>query len=97
MGEFLSSDVFKRNIWYIVMLIAMTIVYISNRYEVQREIVEIDQLKRERLDARYEALTVSSELTVRTRQSKIENYISDKENALQVPENPPYIIKKEKK
>jgi hypothetical protein len=55
--------------------------------------IEIDKLKRDLIDIRYDALTRSSELLERTRQSRIEEYISEKGSDLQTPTNPPYLIK----
>ena len=44
--------------------------------------IEIDKLKKELTDIKYDALTISSELTERSRQSKIETYISEKSTPL---------------
>ena len=43
-------------------------------------------------DIKYDALTRSSELMERSRQSRIEEYISTKESDLQTSTNPPYLI-----
>ena len=40
----------------------LTILYIDNRYECQQEMIEIDRLKKELTDIKYDALTRSSEL-----------------------------------
>ena len=55
--------------------------------------IEIDQLKKELTDIKYDALTRSSELTEKSRQSHIEEYVSKEESALQTSTNPPYLIK----
>lgn len=96
-GEFLNVEFVKRNRLLLLVVFFILMHYVHNRYSMQRKIVEIDKLKKERLDARYEALSVSSELTVRTRQSKLEDYIGDTENGVKVPNQPPYVIKTEKK
>jgi hypothetical protein len=51
-------------------------------------------LRKELTDIKYDALTRSSELMEKSRQSKIEEYISDKESDLQTSTNPPYVIEK---
>ncbi len=41
----------------------LVILYIDNRYSSQQEMIEIDRLKKELIDTKYDALTISSELT----------------------------------
>ena len=53
----------------------LTIFYISNRYSCQQEMIEIDKLKKDLTDIKYDALTRSSELMEKSRQSRIEEYI----------------------
>ena len=67
--------------------------YIHNRYASQQQQIEIDRLKKELIDIKYDALTRSSELMEKSRQSRIEEYISNKESDLQTSTNPPYLIK----
>ena len=56
---------------------------------------EIKSLKKELTDIKYDALTISSELTERSRQSHIEEYIATEGTPLQTATTPPYLIKKE--
>ena len=60
----------------------------------QKELVEIDKLRKELVDIKYDALTRSSELTERTRQSRIEEYVSSGESRLQMSTTPPYVVEK---
>lgn len=50
-------------------------------------------VEKELTDIKYDALTRSSELMEKSRQSRIEEYISSKESDLQTSTNPPYLIK----
>ena len=59
------------------MLVAMTIVYVSNRYSCQQEMIQSKLLTDTLLDCRYKALTRSSELKERTRRSYIEKSLTD--------------------
>ena len=63
----------------------------SNRIEFKVELN--DKLKKELIDIKYDALTRSSELMEKSRQSRIEEYIATKESDLQTSTNPPYLIK----
>ena len=56
-------------------------------------LLELDKLKKELIDIKYDALTRSSELMEKSRQSRIEEYIATKESDLQTSTNPPYLIK----
>ena len=44
------------------------------------------------MDIRYDALTRGSELMERSRQSRIEEYITHRESDLQTATHPPYLI-----
>ena len=94
-GDILAHDFFKRQVTLLCLIVGLTIVYIDNRYSSQRELIEIDNLKKELTDIRYDALTISSELTERSRQSKIEVYISENGTHLETADQPPFIIKED--
>lgn len=93
-GDILAHNFLKRQANLLILIVILTIIYINNRYESQREIIEIDHLKKELVDTKYDALTISSELTERSRQSRIEEYISTEGTPLQTAATPPYLIKK---
>ncbi|MDE5709965.1 FtsL-like putative cell division protein [Bacteroides sp.] len=92
-GDILATDFFRRQAGLLFLIILLIIIYINNRYECQMQLIEIDNLKKELIDIKYDALTRSSELMERSRQSRIEEYISTKESDLQTSTNPPYLIK----
>ena len=92
-GDVLANDFFKRQTKLLILIVILTIFYISNRYSAQQEMLEIDRLKKELIDIKYDALTRSSELMEKSRQSRIEEYISMQESDLQTSTNPPYLIK----
>lgn len=91
-GDILAAGFFEKNGWLIVLIVVLTIVYVNNRYLCQQQMLEIDKLKKELTDIKYDALTRSSELMEKSRQSRIEDYVSNKESDLQTATNPPYII-----
>lgn len=92
-GDILAANFFRRQSKLIVLIMVLVIFYIHNRYAAQQQLIEIDKLKKELTDIKYDALTRSSELMERSRQSKIEEYIATKESDLQTSTNPPYLIK----
>lgn len=92
-GDILANDFFQRQTKLLVLLMVLVLFYIHNRYACQLQMIEIDRLKKELIDIKYDALTRSSELMERSRQSRIEEYIATQESDLQTSTNPPYLIK----
>ena len=93
-GDILANDFFKRQTRLLILIMILTVLYIDNRYSSQQELIEIDKLK-DLVDIKYDALTRSSELMEKSRQSRIEEYISTEESHLQTATNRPYLIKKD--
>ena len=95
-GDILANDFFKRQTSLLLLIMVLTILYIDNRSEAQQELIEIDRLKKELTDVKYDALTRSSELMEKSRQSRIEEYISsNQESRLETATSRPYLIKKD--
>lgn len=92
-GDILATDFFRRQTKLLVLIMVQILFYIHNRYACQQQMIEIDKLKKELIDIKYDALTRSSELMEKSRQSRIEEYIATKESDLQTSTNPPYLIK----
>ena len=92
-GDILANDFFKRQTRLLILIMIFTVLYIDNRYSSQQELIEIERLKKELDDVKYDALTRSSELMEKSRQSKIEEYIATKGSELQTATNRPYLIK----
>ena len=92
LGDFLVNDFLRRQAKLLLLITVYTFIYIGNRYSVQQEMIEIDRLRKKLTDIKYDALTRSSELTERTRQSRIEEYVSSEHSNLQTSTTPPYVI-----
>ena len=83
----------RKQIWLILLITAFLIVYISNRYKCQQSLIRINELKKELKDAKYRALSSSSELTQKTRESKVLDMLREsKDSTLHIPTQPPYIV-----
>lgn len=92
-GDILTARLIRSQIWLIMLVVFFVIVYISNRYSVQQQLLEIDVLNKELKDAKYKALSSSSELTERCRESRVlEMLRQNKDSILKMPSQPPYII-----
>jgi hypothetical protein len=91
-GDILATDFFRRQTWLLILLLCFIIFYIHNRYAAQQQVIEIDRLKKELVIIRYDALTKSSELMEKSRQSRIEEYILREKSDLQRATTPPILI-----
>lgn len=92
-GDILEADFFRRQTKLFLLILFLVVFYIHNRYASEQEQIEIELLKKELIDVKYDALTRSSELMEKSRQSRIEEYVSSRESDLQTSTNPPYLIK----
>ncbi len=92
-GDILAGPWFRKQILYIVMCLAMGMVYISNRYTCQHKMIEQRNLNDTLLDMRYKALTRSAQLKERMRRSYIEESLQD--TTLQTANTPSYNLKVE--
>ena len=69
------------------------IVYITNRYNVQKQLIEIDALNKELNDIKYKSLSVNSMLTEKCRESHVLDVLKNsKDSTLKVSSQPPFII-----
>lgn len=92
-GDILQSRWLRHQAGLIVLIIVLAIIYIANRYSSQQEMIEIESLNFKLTDAKYNALTRSSELLEKTRRSKIEEYLKARNDSmLQTATVPPYVI-----
>ena len=97
-GDILTARLIRSQIWLIVLIVLFMILYISNRYSVQKDLLEIDRLNLELKDAKYKALSSSSMLTEKSRESHVIKQLQNsKDSTLKMPSQPPYIITVPKK
>ncbi|MCQ2095643.1 MAG: hypothetical protein MJY59_02740 [Bacteroidaceae bacterium] len=76
-GDILQSRFMMRQIIFVMFLAVLIIVYTGNRYSSQQDAILIDEMQLELQTARYNVLTISSELTNLKRQSLIEKRMKD--------------------
>lgn len=92
-GDILSTDIIRKQIWLILIVVLFIVVYISNRYKCQQDLILIDNLTEQLKDAKYRALSSSSDLTQKTRESKVlEQLRASSDSTLHIATQPPYII-----
>lgn len=92
-GDFLSAELVRRNIWTLVLIVFFTVVYVAFRYQCQQDMIQIDKMEGELKDAKYKALSSSSTLTERCRESQVlEKLKRNHDSLLHTSDQPPYII-----
>ena len=93
-GDIFAQKFLRRNWAAIALILFLTMVYISNRYMAEQEMIRISDLQRELNEVRFRALTHSSELTRRCRQSNIENALRAAGDTTLLPaREAPFIIR----
>ena len=96
-GDFLTAEMVRHQIWLIILIVVFTIVYVAFRYQCQQDLITIDKKEKELLDAKYKALSSSSTLTEKCRESHVLDALkNNKDSVLKVSDQPPYIINVEK-
>ena len=91
-GDYLWSLV-RNHIWLIMLIVLITTAYVAVRYQCQQDAIDISQLERDLQDAKFQALSSSSNLTRMCRQSHVLDMLKDMgDSLLQVSKTPPYII-----
>ena len=92
-GDILSAAIICRQVWLILLIVFFMIIYVSNRYSCQQDIIEIDKLHQQLTDAKYKALSSESELTELSRESNVLEMLKDnKDSVLKIASQPPYFI-----
>lgn len=92
-GDLLTSQIVRSQIWLFIMIVAFTIVYVAFRYQCQQDMLTIDRLEGQLKDAKFKALSSSSTLTEKCRESHVLDILKqNKDSLLHQAGQPPYII-----
>ena len=92
-GDMLTTQVVRSQIWLFILIVAFTIVYVAFRYQCQQDLLNIDRLENQLQDAKFKALSSSSTLTEKCRESHVLDILKqNKDSLLHQADQPPYII-----
>lgn len=93
-GDLLTTGTVRSQIWLFVLIVVFSLVYVAFRYQCQQDMLTIDQLEGELKAAKYKALSSSSTLTEKCRESHVLDILKqNKDSMLHQADQPPYIIK----
>lgn len=92
-GDILTGELVRKHIWLFVFIVVLTTAYVAIRYQCQQDMIVIDRMNAELTDAKYKALSSSSTLTEKCRESHVLDILKEnKDSLLHIAEKPPYII-----
>ena len=92
-GDILNTSTIRRQIWLLLLIVLFIVIYISNRYSCQRNLIEIDKLQTELKDARYKAQATNNRFIEMSRESRVlEQLKACKDSTLHMSNQPPYLI-----
>lgn len=92
-GTVLTEDFFWKNTRFIITVIIVIVLHISNRYTCNEKVSQIEKLQRELKDAKYESLTISAELISLSREAKVQELMNKNGVELEMPQEPIYRLK----
>jgi len=95
-GTILTEDFFVKNFRFIIIVFVVATLYISNRYSCISKQAEIESLKADLKDAKYESQTISSQLTSMSRQTQVKSLIEKNGLDLKISHEPLYKIEQSK-
>lgn len=89
-GDVLNSRLLRENVGLMIVIVVFIVIGITNRYTVQQNMLVRSKLEKELQDTKFRALSASSDLTERTRKSRIIEGLRD--STLKEPEHPAFLI-----
>lgn len=91
-GDYLFAMV-RHHVALIMLVVLMLVIYVGVRYQCEQDVLEINQLEKDLVDAKYKAMSSSSNLTELCRQSNVLKVLRESQDTLlQLSDQPPFII-----
>lgn len=88
-GDILTTKWLRQQIWWLVMVVAMAFIYVSNGYSAQKQLIKNENLKEELKETHYDAMARSSQLMRNSRRSIIADKLVNVNSTLTMPERQP--------
>ncbi|NDV79225.1 FtsL-like putative cell division protein [Dysgonomonas sp. 511] len=92
-GTILTEDFFWKNARFIITLVVIIALYISNRYSCIEKVAKIESLQRELKDVKHESVTITSRLMGISRESKVEELVKKNNVDVSLTSEPIFKIK----
>ena len=92
-GDILNTATIRKQIWLILLITVLVVLYISNRYSCQQKQLEIDKLTTKLNNYKFKTLSTSSMLTEKSRESHVLEMLRvNNDSTIHTADQPPYII-----
>lgn len=92
-GDILSTEMMRRQVWLSLLIALFVTIYVAFRYQCQEDMIKISQLENQLTDAKYKALSSSSNLTEKCRESRVMDMLRlHNDSTLHASNQPPYKI-----
>ena len=92
-GDLLTTEMVRSQIWLFILVVGFAIAYVAFRYQCQQDMITIDKLEDKLRDAKFKALSASSTLTAKSRESHVLELLKqNKDSLLHQADQPPYRI-----
>ena len=93
-GGWLANKALTRNAPLFALIVIYSFIYVSNRYEYERELMEIERLTKTRDHLKNNLTTLKSEFTSNTRPSQIEKRLEERGSDVRAINTPMITVKK---
>ena len=93
-GRLLMEKFVSKQLKLLVLIVVLIIIFISNSYSCMKKLAEIEQLKTELEDVKYESLVLSTELISVSRHTQVKVLLEQKVINLSNPTRPAFEIQK---
>lgn len=93
-GRWLSLSSYKRNMAGVVVVVALFLIYITFKFDVQMKLGEIIVLREKLSNARTDMVKLSADYSSRTMESEMRQMLDTLHLPLKVAEQPPYYMDK---
>ena len=91
-GDILTKKFLSKQYGLLIMMAALTFLYVDNRYYCETQLAKEINLKKKIQDAKYESLTISADLMQISRQSNVMKKVNESGLKLIESTTPPIVI-----
>jgi len=88
-GNILTKDIIKKHLWYFLFLVALSVIYINNKYQTEGLLINIIRLQAEVKECRDRSVSYAAELMSLSRESEVIKIVKEKNLNLQELKTPP--------
>lgn len=93
-GKIFTNKFVRRQYFYLILLVFISIIYIGNRYTSEKQIYHIVKLNKEIQDIKFESLVVYADLMKVTTRSNILFLLEQNKMNIKPGDTPPIVIQK---